>query len=255
VFDFDDAIIYRDSFHGRPWLLPDRLVGFRAMVRSADHITAGNSYLADLARRIGGDTAVTVIPTVIDAARYNHLSQTSEASKEFSIGWIGQRTTLPYLENLHGALRLVSETIARSRLVTVSDRHPAMHGIRAEAIMWSSDNEVDALSRFDVGVAPLADNRWTGGKCGLRLLQYLAAGVPAVASPVGTQREIIAGGGCLKATTSTEWVDAIVRLSRDTFLRQNLVETGRRMVRTGYIPEVWTDLLCTAWCNIVKKKP
>jgi len=120
------------------------------------------------------------------------------------------------------------------RLVVIgatSDRF----GDLIEAVPWTLAGEVDALSRIDIGLAPLPDSDWSRGKCGLKLLQYLALGKPVVASPVGVHPEMIEPGvHGLLADGEDAWFDALDRLIGDAALCTTMGQHGRARVEERY---------------------
>ena len=199
VYDFDDAILYAESTRGRPRLLLQRWWRFRAMMRCCDAVTAGNSYLAELAQREAPRVASASCrpPWRWHATILSRLDPRSAPV----VGWIGGRWTLPYLAQLRRPLEKLSAEIAGLTLRVIADQAPDLGRTRVELVPWAAETEVRELQRLRAGLAPLPDDAWTRGKCGLRLLQYLAAGVPAVASPVGIQAEIVRAGAALPATS------------------------------------------------------
>ena len=110
---------------------------------------------------------------------------------------------------------------------------------------------MDALGGSAVGLAPLPDDPWTRGKCGLRLLQYLAAGVAAVASPVGVQAEILAGGAGWLATSEAEWTAALLALLADPAACAALATAGRARVEAAYSLRAVAPRLLAAWRRAV----
>jgi Glycosyl transferases group 1 len=249
AYDFDDAVMYRDSYHGHPWLLPDRLVRFRQVISECDAVTAGNKYLADLAFRFGKNARIHQVPTTLLMGSYNPLAHHFPSAR-ISAGWIGQHTNLPYLEALASPLRELARLNPGFSLVTISDRIPRIEGIALETVLWKAETEAQALAGIDVGLAPLADNTWTRGKCGLRALQFLASGIPSVVSPVGTQQELAEKGGCLAARSEDEWVSAVTQLINDEPLRRSIATQGRKIVEQHFVPARWTEALLSAWCGI-----
>ena len=122
------------------------------------------------------------------------------------------------------------------RLRIIADATPTMPpGIPVEAIRWSLEGEAAAIDGMHVGVAPLPDDPWTRGKCGLKALQYMAAGVATVAEAVGANREVIEHGhnGFLAATAG-EWIECVGRLVDNVALRAQLAAAGRRTVEERY---------------------
>src|SRR5690606_9194210 len=110
-----------------------------------------------------------------------------------TFGWIGSPVTADYLRILAPVLHKLAET--RSiRCIAVGARPDQVVGTPFEAVPWSEDAEVDLVRGFDVGVMPLPDEPWERGKCGYKLIQYMACGLPVVASAVGVNREIVIPG-------------------------------------------------------------
>jgi glycosyltransferase involved in cell wall biosynthesis len=247
VYDFDDAILYAESTRGRPRLLLNRWWRFRAMMRCCDAVTAGNSYLAELAQRQAPQGRVNVVPTTVDLDRYDREAAQPEPAP--AVGWVGGRWTLPYLGLLRRPLEQLTAEIAGLTVRVIADRAPALGGVRVELIQWAAETEVRELKRLRAGVAPLPDDAWTRGKCGLRLLQYLAAGIPAVASPVGTQAEIIRTGAALPASSDAEWREALRRVLSEETLRADLATRGHRLVREHFSTAAWAERVRELWCG------
>jgi glycosyltransferase involved in cell wall biosynthesis len=230
VFEFDDAILFRDSAHRnlRSWR---RRLRFQRMVRAAHRVIAGNAYLQTWAER--DNTRTIVIPTTIELADYP-LAPPGGVQTPV-IGWIGTRVNLMYLDTLYGALAQVARGTCHPRLKVVCDAFPDMPGIEIEKKVWKlADEPADARS-FQVGIMPLPEDDWTRGKCGLKLLQYMAASVPVVCSPVGANCEIVQDGiNGLYARTEAEWIDRLERLLGDAPLRARLGQAGRDTIEKKY---------------------
>ena len=134
------------------------------------------------------------------------------------------------------------------KLITIADRTLENPGFPVEHVPWTYDTEADALARGDIGIAPTPCDRWTLGKCGFKIIQYMAAGLPVIASPVGANAEIVrAGDTGLLATTQAEWVEAIRKLAADANLRAAMGRAGRKRVDREFslarAVDVWTQLL------------
>src|SRR5262249_36719724 len=96
---------------------------------------------------------------------------------------------------------------------------------------------------FDVGIMPLVDDPYQRGKCGCKLLQYMAAGLPTIASPVGVNQQLLDGGRGLRATSEDEWHAALAELASDAGLRRSLGEAGRAFVERNYSLRAWSPVL------------
>lgn len=232
VVDYDDALFHQYDEHRNKWVR--RLLGRKiaTAMRLAHTVVAGNAYLADYARRAGAPR-VEVIPTVIDLARYR-AKDAASPSELFTIGWIGSPSTARYLRDIAPALAEVCRD-GRARVRLVGSGPIELPGVPVEVIPWREDAEVDEIRRFDVGIMPLPDEPWARGKCGFKLIQYMACGLPVVASPVGVNAEIVeAETSGFLATTQREWVNALERLRAEPDLRQRMGEAGRRRVEARY---------------------
>jgi len=235
--EFDDAI-YLTRGHGNK---------MQRLCALADQVVVGNRFLGTFANKFNGN--VHVIPTTIDLDRYRQsfAQRKSRPDEPLVIGWIG----LPYNFD---ALTLVAAPLARLaqevRLVlrVISAGWPDLDGVTVETRNWSQADEVEQLRQFDIGIMPLVDSEWSRGKCGLKILQYFAAGVPVVASPVGINRDIIEDGrnGFL-ASDADAWYERLRTLATNTGLRQRLGEAGRATVAASYSVEGWTEPLARVW--------
>jgi len=230
IFDFDDAIFTTYSHRKRTlaekFTDPDRVA---RIITRCGTVIAGNAYLAAYARNYSNN--VVIIPTTIDLDRYPAKEITDKKPGEpYVIGWIGTPSSLPYL-NL---LKPVFQEAARKYKIlvrVVGGQDYDCPGVQVEHRPWSLPNEVGQILTFDIGVMPLADHEYDRGKCGLKLLQYMAAGIPAVASPVGVNNEIVTDGvnGFL-AGSLDDWVEKICRLIQLIQLRREMGRRGRKTV-------------------------
>ncbi|HKQ06581.1 MAG TPA: glycosyltransferase family 4 protein [Blastocatellia bacterium] len=232
VFDFDDAVFvpYRSPSNGYLSYLkfPTKT---RTICKIASHVMAGNSYLADYARQV--NDRVTVVPTTIDTDKYT-VERRDESSDFPVIGWSGSYSTVQHLDTLRGALtRLAKEE--KFRLRVIGTPHYEIEGVEVDSLAWQSHTEVEDLRAIDIGIMPLPDDPWSRGKCGLKVLQYMALGIPAVCSPVGVNTEIITDNeNGLIAATEDEWVAKLRQLLRSAEVRRRLGLAGRATVESRY---------------------
>lgn len=232
VTDFDDAVFHRYDEHRSQLVRSFLGRKIDRVMRRSRLVTVGNDYLADRARRAGASN-VEWLPTVVDMERYG-LRGKDDQSRDVVIGWIGSPATAHYLHSLTDVL---SEIAARHsvRCVAIGARSDQLTGTPFEYWAWSESREVELLRQIDIGIMPLPDAPWERGKCGFKLIQYMACGLPVVASPVGVNKEIVlsSGSGSL-ATTREEWIQAIDRLVLSANLRQRLGAAGRAKVEETY---------------------
>lgn len=246
LLDYDDAIFHKYDQHSNPWIR--RVLGGKisALMRRADIVVVGNDYLAQYAKRAGAKR-VEIIPTVVDLRRYATKTY-GHSGQPYTIGWLGSPSTAQYLELIAPALAQVCRlTGARIRLVGSGPID--LSEVSAELIPWTESAEIDSICSFDVGVMPLPDDPWARGKCGFKLIQYMACGLPVVASPVGVNTEIISEGqqGHL-ASSQDEWIAALQRLASDHGARLRMGSAGRRRVEERYCLQVTAPY----WISIVK---
>jgi glycosyltransferase involved in cell wall biosynthesis len=245
-FDVDDAVMY----HSRPvgpiqrWRTRRR---FLAIARSVDTVVAGNEYLAELFRRQGA--VATVLPTVVDPS---HYQQKSHADTDCpALVWIGSKSTLPYLQQFAPALSEAARRVPGLRLITIADVPLPDPPIPTEHVPWSVETESAALCRGDIGIAPTPEDRWTLGKCGFKIVQYMAAALPVIASPVGANREIVRPNetGFLPKNP-IQWSEAIAALAADPAKRQAMGLAGRRRVEEHFSIEIAAD----AWALLLQDR-
>jgi glycosyltransferase involved in cell wall biosynthesis len=233
IFDFDDAIMYRSSRH-KNQSSRQRMKRFANMIRSVDAVTAGNSYLAEQAARFIDRDRIFIVPTVVDVTEYGVKDYTHD-SNEFIVGWIGSSSTLHYLASIAPALQKAAGRLDNLRLKIVCDRFIDIDGVQVIKKPWRPEDVSEDLTSFDVGVMPISDDPWTRGKCGLKVVQYLAAGVPAIASPVGINRDLVVPGETgLWAETLDDWEERFITLARDKDLRVKMGRAGRRLVEERF---------------------
>jgi glycosyltransferase involved in cell wall biosynthesis len=232
VVDYDDAIFHRYDVHRSAFVR--RVFGDKidAVMRLAAVVVAGNDYLADRARRAGAPR-IELVPTAVDVDRYA-VRDARTASAPFTIGWIGTPHTARNLCDIAPALRRVARA-GDVRFVFVGCPPGLDLGVEYEARPWSEATEVDDLRTFDAGLMPLRDAPFERGKCGYKLIQYMACGVPVVAAPVGVNTTIVrAGTNGFLATTATEWYEALDALRSDPVRANEMGLRGRALVETDY---------------------
>ena len=230
VYDFDDAVMYRSSNAPSPYSTT-RERRFARTVEAADHVIAGNTFLRDQARQYTDQ--VTVIPTAIDIERY--AAKHYKKKEKVTIGWIGSSSTLPYVEHMKGVFEELGERYKHIELKIICNAFFDCDRIPVIKKKWSEKEEIADLQSLDIGVMPLADDLWSRGKCGLKILQYYGVGVPTVCTPVGVNRDVVQDGvNGFWAMNHGEWVDNLSRLIEDSSLRQEMGRKGRELVERSF---------------------
>ncbi|HSW36318.1 MAG TPA: glycosyltransferase family 4 protein, partial [Candidatus Limnocylindrales bacterium] len=235
VVDYDDAIFHRYDQH--KFKLVRILLGRKIdrVMRWAALVVAGNDYLADRARDAGA-SRIEILPTVIDLEKYCGTPQ--PINNAFTIGWIGSPATSGYLTLIAPALKEICRQ-GDARVVLVGAGEVDLPDVPVQYVCWSEATEAEEIQHFDVGIMPLPDEPWERGKCGLKLIQYMACARPVVGSPVGVNRKIIRHGvnGYL-ARTNDEWLQALLMLRENKEHRQRMGEAGRKLVEKEYSLQV-----------------
>jgi glycosyltransferase involved in cell wall biosynthesis len=245
AYDFDDAL-YLGSIlasNRRFRLLKREAEHWRVYVRRARLVIAGNDHLAGHAQQ--HSRHVEVVPSCVDPSR--QPARDHGEREVVTIGWIGSRSTVDDLRAILPIVERLNRDGLRARLVLVGAGPLEYAAPWLEHHPWSAASEADELAQFDLGVMPLADNEWTRGKCGYKLLQYFSAGVPAVASPVGVNRRIVGEGRerGLLASTPEQWLASLQELVGDHAARAEMGAAARRFVEEEYSYQRWAPELAT----------
>jgi glycosyltransferase involved in cell wall biosynthesis len=240
VVDYDDAIFHTYDQHR--FSLVRALLGAKLdpLLQGAYAVTVGNSYLENYVRLHGGRNVIQ-IPTVVDIDRYTMLTEPPD--EELRIGWIGTPRTAKYLNQLVEPLRQAAQT-RKIRLVTIGAAPLIDFGIPLEQHPWSADAEARLLSSVHVGVMPLPDEPFERGKCGYKLIQYMACGRPVVASPIGVNVDIVTPDIGFTAANNGEWLTAFQRLGEDRNLRRRMGVAGRSRVERVYSVQAVAPKIC-----------
>ncbi len=234
IYDFDDAVIYKDSQEDSESAVKKSLIKrFKTTIRETDIVIAGNEYLADMVKPWA--KRIEILPTPVDLKKYKPKIHDTGSGEVVTIGWVGTRGNLKYLKELTPVLQQLAQHYPAMQVKVVCDAAISIPGVTLVHQPWSLENEVQDLQSFDVGIMPLHDNLWTRGKCGYKILQYMAVGIPTVASSVGFNKTLIQEGhnGFL-ASTPDEWFRNLSRLLMEPELRKFIGMNGRKTVEEKY---------------------
>ena len=250
LFDFDDAIYLRHTSGANrlfDWLkFPGKTA---ALCRMSSLVVAGNDYLAAYARE--HNRRVVVVPTSIDTDLYMPTER-GDSSHRVTIGWTGSATSMTHLEMFAPVLR---ELLARRdvEIRVQSNRPPVLSGVPFVFRPWRITTEIDEIRAFDIGIKAMPDDPWARGKCPMKELQYMALGIPAVCSAVGTSAEAIRDGenGFL-ANSAEQWFERLTRLVDDAALRRKIGLAGRQTVEERYSTLVCATRFAEAIRSVVE---
>jgi len=234
ILDFDDAIWLPDVSQGNAslrWL--KRTSKTAVIIRLADCIFVGNSFLADYAKKYNPN--VKIIYTTIDTDYYQKRI-VSKPANNICIGWTGSTTTMKHLELAVPFLKKIKAKYGEKVYFKVISDVPFKNNeLDFEFCKWNKDTEIEDLSYFDIGIMPLPDDEWSKGKCGFKGLQYMALKIPAVMSDIGMNTEIISHGvNGFIAATNEEWIAKLSLLIESKELREKLGKAGRKTVEEKY---------------------
>jgi len=223
VFDFDDAIWLPRVGGSKLLRLLHRESAVQNIMRRAAAVIAGNDFLAEYATRFNQN--VTVILSSINVAAYRRTDNNSNV-----VGWIGSRTTLAYLKPLAPVFKQLG---VKPRVIASGD--PSQLEFEIEFRPWRLETEMEELAQIGIGIAPLPDTEWERGKCGVKILQYMACGIPVVASPVGVQSRFVQHGvtGFL-AGNAAEWAEHVRELIDNLELRKKMGTAAREVAAREY---------------------
>ena len=240
VYDFDDAIYVSSRVESSTDNYIHKRKRLEHIIRISKYIVLENSYTKEFASRFNKN--ILMITGPIDCKRYFPIRK--QENKNIVIGWIGSSPTTIYLESLINVFKKISGKYPEVIFELIGVPNLTVKGVNVKIKKWSLDTEVKDLQNFDIGIMPLPDDEWTRGKGGYKLLQYMAVGIPCVASPVGINREIICDGinGFL-ADSESEWEQKLSVLIENRQLRLSMGCEGRNTVVNKYSFDVSLPIL------------
>jgi glycosyltransferase involved in cell wall biosynthesis len=236
VYDVDDAL-FHDTRPGVRRVLGKSATWSRA-VAAADVVVAGNDYLAERASRTARQ--VVVIPSCVEPADYPEKSSYMLCDPPRLV-WVGSPSTEPFLRSIAPSLLEVHRRTG-ARLTVVSAGSATLGPLDAivDRLPWALDSVASALSASDVAIGPLTDSPYARGKCAYKLLQYAAAGLPMVGSPVGANAAALEAFGGTAERSASGWTEALVGLlAAGDDVRARLGTLARRGVDEHYSFARW----------------
>jgi glycosyltransferase involved in cell wall biosynthesis len=249
IYDFDDAFYMRYKNGSLSILSPFLGNKFDRVIKDAAAVTAGNAHLANYASSINGD--VTLLPSAVDTNHFRPRKVSENAV--FTVGWIGSPSTERYLENLVVPLARFGEKTS-VRFFVVGGKAPIIPNVEVLEIQWTEDTEVELINNFDIGVMPLPDDEWARGKCAFKLVQYMACGVPVVASRVGANIDLVTPECGILVDSDEEWFNGIRSLFEQSMLRQRMGTIARQRVVDAYSVEKNLPVLADVIKRVTRAK-
>ena len=242
IYDFDDALYTNTSFSekvsalGPGWRKTKRRLKYA--LKSASTVIAGSAHLAKYASAF--NTNVNLVPTTILNSDYREILRREQ--EKIAIGWIGIADNHFYLKKMSKTLKTISDKYAEVTIKVISDKKLEIEGIKIDNVKWHIENYRDHISSFQIGIMPLTDDEWSRGKCAFKLIQYMGAGLPVVASNVGANPSVVTDGvdGFL-VSSHDEWVDRLGRLIESRSLRLQMGKAARKKIRDEFSVESWAE--------------
>lgn len=243
IVDYDDAIFHNYDLSNNFVLRSFLSKKIDVVMKNSSCVVVGNPYLATRAK-IAGAKNIQLVPTIVDKSRY--VLRPKAESKRKVIGWIGSPSTQKYILDIKEALHTICKRYS-ARLLLVGateDIANKLQGIDVEIVAWSEDSENQLIQEMDIGIMPLSNGVWERGKCGYKLIQYMASGIPVVASPVGVNNDIINVSNCGYLADNTEqWTDSLDSLLSSVSHRKDFSKAGRKAVEEIYSLQVQVHVL------------
>jgi len=250
VYDYDDAMFLPQRQSRGILGKLENPNSVKEIMAMSNLVVAGNDYLAAYARQYNRN--VRVLATTVDTERYRPRTSSQQAD-HCTIGWIGSHTTVKYLNSLRSIFEILAKVHPFELKVVGASSFTTVNGLFIRQQGWSLEREVSDFQSCDIGVYPLWDDDWSKGKCGFKAIQFMAVGVPVVASDVGVNKEIIQDGvnGFL-AASEQEWSDKLLLLIKDPELRREIGLAGRKTVEERYSLDVNAPKLLRAFQDVYR---
>jgi len=221
------------------------------MMKKAHHVITCTPFLDQFVRKYNPNT--TDISSTIDTEKYRPKQDYSIVNRKIILGWSGSYTTIRYLRLLVPVFTKLQQQSFPFKLMVIGDKSFSIDGIDVEAMEWKESLEVKTISQFDIGLYPVPDEQWAYGKSGLKALQYMALGVPTVATGIGANFRIIENGeNGLLVKTDEDWIDSIKKLYNDETLRKRIGQKGVNVVESRFSVHANQDVYLSILQNLVQ---
>jgi len=253
VFDYDDAIFHNYDINSKWYVRKFFNDKLHHTIKAAKIAFCGNNYLANYASPLC--SRIEVVPTIVntDILRPKEIKKVND--HPVKIGWIGSPTTWHYFEKKLPIMEQLLSTENVQISVMGVNKNTINTYSYLDLVEWSEAGEVPFLQSLDIGVMPLSNSPWAKGKCGYKLIQYMACGLPVIASPIGVNKDIIDHGinGFL-VETDKEWFSVIKKLVKDQNLRHEMGNAGRKKIEKQYSLNVWGPRVSGILRSIVEER-
>jgi len=230
IYDMDDAFFLR--YDNAPFLIRKILKNkFVKIIKNANAVTAGNSYLYSYAKNINEN--VYFIPTVLNHNIFLPNKKIKYLSNKITIGWIGSHSTFPYLFEIINSLSIVGRSYDID-FVIIGGYELNISNVNVINYEWEQKTEIDLINTFDIGVMPIPKNEWSKGKCGFKLLQYMSCEIPVIATNFGANVDIVDSKVGFLVDTESDWINAFTLLIQNESLRNEMGKNGRDRISSKF---------------------
>lgn len=245
IYDFDDSIFLESkNWFQNIFRNPKK---FNYLIKNAHHVVLSSPFNLDRCKKINLNKSASYIPCSLDTSRFKPISNNVVLNKKIVLGWTGTFSSIPYLNSIRNILiKLKQERDFKLLLITNFDyEFPEMD---LDVIEWKKESEISDLNKIDIGLYPIHMDEWSLGKGGLKMMQYMAIGIPGVATNYGTAQHIVDhGSNGYLVSTDQEWVDVLKLLIDNKNLRNDIGVKARYDLEKNYsynaVKNLYLDIL------------
>lgn len=231
IYDFDDALFEKPDHFS----LVNTIKGnFKAkyLIKNSHHLILSSPFLLEHCIDNNAYSSATYIPCSLDTDRFM-LKQESWPEK-IAIGWTGTFSSKAYLDSIRDVFYEIDKFL-EIKVILITNFEYSLNGLDYEVIPWRESSEIEDLHKINIGVYPLIETNWALGKGGLKALQYMSAGIPAIATNFGTVQDfIVHNENGMLVSSKEEWVQAIKTIAENQMIRNNIIINARKTVETNY---------------------
>ena len=229
IYDFDDSfhIKYKNNL-----FLKNKIY---KVIKFAKGVTAGNRYLTSFAKNINPNTIH--LPTAVNTDVYSSKKKSKKKNSQFIIGWIGSPSTQVYLSEVIDPISKLAEELDITFSI-IGAKAPNILNVKIKEIPWKKNTYLKEIAKFDVGIMPLKDDEWTRGKCAFKLIQYMAIGVPVIASNVGANKDLLNYSRGFLARNSSEWIRSFREIYKNKRKITKMISNSKSFIKNNYSSEV-----------------
>lgn len=240
IYDLDDALFMETTNGSKVRKILKSHKKISRIISMSSHIIVCNNFLKNFAAQYINEKQITIIPTPIDTKKFFYKNKNTST---LCIGWIGSHSTFQYLKTILDIFPLIAQKYSFILKIVGAPVKVSLPGVTIVQKGWSLNSEIDDFQSLDIGLYPLINDAWVKGKTGFKPIQYMAAGVPCIASDIEHNREIIKNGlnGFL-VNTKDEWINTISTLLSEHSLRKKITQEGRKTVEEHFSLKVHAPL-------------